>query len=165
MPLHGPVGGCYGFAGQRPRKEARPCPPCSTIRVGVVTYSGAGVAEFPLTEITSTIAGQPSAGLKELRAYLDGLETAGGDADVPGGVAAAVSMLRSAARSDSRPNPASWPAIPRRPVISTVQPETPAATPTARKPRHHGPKTTTPPRSLGSAVREPWGRSRLQPAG
>lgn len=43
--------------------------------MGVVTYSGAGVAEFPLTEITSTIAGQPSAGLKELRAYLDGLET------------------------------------------------------------------------------------------
>ena len=31
--------------------------------------------------------------------------------------------------------------------------------------RSHASPTTTPPRSLGGVVREPWGRSRLQPTG
>jgi phosphoketolase len=42
---------------------------------------------------------------------------------------------------------------------------TPGTTLTAPKPRHHGPKATTPPRSLGGVIREPVSQSRLQPTG
>ncbi len=72
-------------------------------RVGVVTYGGDGVTQFPLTEITSTsMTGQPSAGMQALRAHLDGLKTVTGEADVRGGMKAAAEMLRAGSNSNSR---------------------------------------------------------------
>jgi len=72
-------------------------------RVGVVTYSGAGIAEFPLTRINNErLDGEASEGLRALRDHLEALETVGGDADVPGGVSAAKDMLTFASGSSSR---------------------------------------------------------------
>lgn len=71
-------------------------------RIGVVAYNGEGFVSFPPTEIRASANGSSSEGMKKLQAYLDGLETVSGPADVEGGLKKAFEMLDGTSKPDFR---------------------------------------------------------------